>query len=82
MADAYIWTPITLVGNLMLITIWTIFFNSVLTRRFSLSVTILCQAVCWFLSLYLPDQLPYASLLRYLSSILVYVVPILHLLFT
>ena len=43
MAEEYVWTQITLLGNIGLIIIWTVFFNSVLTRRFSLPVTVLDQ---------------------------------------
>lgn len=75
MAEEYVWTQITLLGNIGLIIIWTVFFNSVLTRRFSLPITILCYAAGWFLGMYLTNSLAYASLIRYLSSVLAYTVP-------
>lgn len=75
MAEEYVWTQITLLGNIGLIIIWTIFFNSVLTRRFSLPVTVLCHVACWFVAMYSSKLLPYASLILYLSSLLFYIIP-------
>lgn len=77
MADSFIWTPITLIGNVIFIAIYIILINSVLTRRFSLAATIIGCSICWILSMVCSNFVPYASLVGYLSSILTFFVPVL-----
>jgi len=79
MADSFIWTPITLIGNVIFITTYIILINSVLTRRFSLAVTIIGCSICWILSMVCSNFVPSASLVGYLSSILTFFVPVLLL---
>ena len=73
MADSFIWTPITLLGNLLFITIYVILLHTVLTRRVSTAVTVAGCAACWVLSLLCSTLLPYASLAGYLSLSLIHI---------
>lgn len=54
--------------NILIYTMWCVFFYSVLTRRYSVPVTIAAYAFCLLLYFIIPELAPYASAVRVLSS--------------
>ena len=76
METQFFTATVPLIYNILIYIIWCVFFHSVLTRRYSLPVTIAVYAVFLVFNTIFPELVPYASIARVLvCAVLAFLLP-------